>query len=760
MRGDLVTVFFFPEDSPKATTSIKYPPIHICQLYLSILNMEMVSKPVDPEAACCTDITENDLNLSVTELVERHVVMLFSKSSCPFCFGLKQLLDTYGVHYSVLEIDKTGKAKQYQQQLFEKGGERTVPQLFVDGSKVGGCTASKELQLTGDFQIKIAPYVTKDVVPEKRIKAFNYLFFPETVNSHVVRATGTLSMIYAVLCVGFYNHRATKWAVLGIAIDYFLRIIFGSASSPIGMAGTLLASPLKPVFVAGQPKQFAACCGFFMTALSAALYLSGQQLGGVIMIALLIPPAGMEGILNFCLVRVPPFLPPSLLTIPCAVQGCWMFGLAIDFKLIPPTIYEPYINYRALRSWAYHFNNDGVTYPVATNEHVLLPGQTESTPVDLIRKDRLEPQYKNQDYSVRHVTVDLFAVPMTGAALALCFMQVADLGDSSHPLSRHWGTKTVYEVLAIAASVFFGLISIAYLVRLFLWPKKACKEWHHPVYGNFFSAITISLTLFGMLLFNEALTFGITVVWIGSAGQLLITVLRVADLLYDRIGPEMVTPALMMAPVGNFISAIAFATYSRQPDAIDLRGHINYIPVARLWFAVAAIFGLILFAVTFYKSLLDNHTDPRSRPLIWIWMAAFSVSGPAYLYVSDSNGRDVVFQSLWLFSVFLCAVNGVGFLKGFYSYVNDLSIWVIAFSFCALSISTIQYNMFADDKLTRVLTIISLVLASACTAVCFIYTALWTVDRSLFVARNKWGPVSFMKLTHEGMFRLISVTGC
>jgi tellurite resistance protein TehA-like permease/glutaredoxin len=690
--------------------------------------MEMVPQ-VDAESPTFVDISNADANSSVEDLVKSHPVMLFSKSTCPFCFGLKSLLDSYGVHYTVVELDSTGRATALQQQLFEKGGERTVPQLFIDGTKVGGCTKCKELQISGEFQSKIAPYMTKDVKKEPHIKNFNYFYFPEVVNGLVVRATGTLSMIYAVLCVAFWDHRATKWAVLAIAIDYLLRIVFGSGSSPIGMVGALIVSPMKPIFTPGQPKQFAACCGLFMTGLSAALYLSGQKLGGVIMIALLIPPAGMEGILNFCL-------------------GCWMFGLAIQFKMIPPTIYEPYISYRAFRSWAYDFNNSDVKYDVVQNEHVLLPGQQEPSPVDLIRKDRLEPQYKNQDYSIRHVTVDFYAIPMTAAALAFCYKMVSDVDEN--PWARNWGTTKVYQVLAITASILFGIISIAYIIRAFMWPKKVYKEWRHPVYGNFFSAITITLTLLGTLLYADALTFGITVVWIGSVGQLLITVLRVSDLIFDRIGNDMISPALMMAPVGNFISAIAFCMYANDPAAIDLRGNLNYIPVARLWFAVAAVFGIILFTITFQRAMLDIHADPRGRPLHWIWMAAFAVSGPAYLAVSDSDGRDVLFQSLWLFSVFLVSINGMGVLKGFYSYVDDLSIWVMAFSFCALSLSTIQYNMFANDFFTRVLTIISLVMASASTAVCFTYTVMWAVNLNLFVSRNKWGPISFMKLTHEG----------
>lgn len=229
-------------------------------------------------------------------------VIMISKTSCPFCLELKRTLLSFGVHFIVIEADKTGKMNALCKEMHELYGMSTFPLLIIDGIKVGGCTDCKTFEFSGEFQTKLASYITKDVPPETKHPCFNILFFPETVNNWAVRATGTLSMIYAILCTAFWNHRATKWAVLGLAIDYTLRIIFGGPASPVGMIGAALVARIPPNFSAGPPKQFAACCGWFMTALSAALYLSGQPIGGAVMIALLIPPAGMEGLLDFCLV--------------------------------------------------------------------------------------------------------------------------------------------------------------------------------------------------------------------------------------------------------------------------------------------------------------------------------------------------------------------------------------------------------------------------------------------------------------------------
>jgi glutaredoxin len=301
------------------------------------------------EDALVSDETEAFKASSVKDFIStRQGVVMISKSSCPFCLELKRTLLSFGVHYTVVEADKTGKINTVCKEMHELYGMSTFPLLIIDGTKVGGCTDCKTFEFNGEFQTKLAPYITKDVPPEVKHPCFNILFFPETVNNWAVRSTGTLSMIYAILCTAFWNHRATKWAVLALAIDYTLRIIFGGPGSPIGMIGAALVARIPPDLAAGPPKQFAACCGWFMTTLSAALYLSGQPIGGAVMIALLIPPAGMEGLLDFCLVLsahlslfLPLFasyLPPLIVSFfHLRVAGCSVMQLTLE-SFLPPSI--------------------------------------------------------------------------------------------------------------------------------------------------------------------------------------------------------------------------------------------------------------------------------------------------------------------------------------------------------------------------------------------------------------------------------------
>ena len=328
--------------------------------------MELVSVPVgesenninDIEAALNCDVTSKlEGKESAEELIKSKPVVMLSKSTCPFCFELKRTLQSYGVNYEVAELDLLPSMTSIQKDLLEKYGVSTVPLLFLKGELIGGCMQVKELEHSGEFQRLISPYLTFDVPPEKRVARFTILYFPETVNKLVVRATGLLSMLYCIFCVAFFDRRGTRYAVLGLAIDFVLRIIFGSGSSPIGMIGAAFVSRFKPIYSAGAPKQFAACCGAFMSILAAALLLAGQELAGTIVIGALIFPTGLEGIFDFCL-------------------GCWMFGIAISLNIIPPSVYRPYLNIFPAKKWAQNFSTDtSVKYEAVASTHVMTPGQ-------------------------------------------------------------------------------------------------------------------------------------------------------------------------------------------------------------------------------------------------------------------------------------------------------------------------------------------------------------------------------------------------
>merc|ERR1712007_27844 len=72
-------------------------------------------------------------------IVSSHPVVVFSKTSCPYCSQVKQLLATLSAKTEVVELDTTSDGPDIQAALKEWTGQRTVPNVFIGGTHIGGC---------------------------------------------------------------------------------------------------------------------------------------------------------------------------------------------------------------------------------------------------------------------------------------------------------------------------------------------------------------------------------------------------------------------------------------------------------------------------------------------------------------------------------------------------------------------------------------------------------------------------------------------
>lgn len=66
-------------------------------------------------------------------------ITLYTKDYCPYCVKAKTLLKQKGVESQVTEIDVTHDANALQEMLAKSNGKRTVPQIFIGETHVGGC---------------------------------------------------------------------------------------------------------------------------------------------------------------------------------------------------------------------------------------------------------------------------------------------------------------------------------------------------------------------------------------------------------------------------------------------------------------------------------------------------------------------------------------------------------------------------------------------------------------------------------------------
>ena len=80
-------------------------------------------------------------------------IEIYTSPWCPFCIADKRLLDNKGLAYK--EIDVTMKSGARQEMVERAGGNRKVPQIFVDGEYIGDCDDIMALEADGELDARL-----------------------------------------------------------------------------------------------------------------------------------------------------------------------------------------------------------------------------------------------------------------------------------------------------------------------------------------------------------------------------------------------------------------------------------------------------------------------------------------------------------------------------------------------------------------------------------------------------------------------------
>lgn len=85
----------------------------------------------------------------VQKLIKDNVVMMFSKSYCPYCKEVKKLFNSLGINFHALEVDLEENGQEIQNALLEMSGQKTVPNTYINGVHLGGADATKSAHSEG-----------------------------------------------------------------------------------------------------------------------------------------------------------------------------------------------------------------------------------------------------------------------------------------------------------------------------------------------------------------------------------------------------------------------------------------------------------------------------------------------------------------------------------------------------------------------------------------------------------------------------------
>ncbi|KAF9200936.1 hypothetical protein BGZ49_008834 [Haplosporangium sp. Z 27] len=95
--------------------------------------MGQSSSTLSPEMAAA-------IKTQVDNIIATNSVVVFSKTTCPYCAKAKARLEQFGVKAHIVELNEVENGAAIQDYLKELTGQGTVPNIFIGQKHIGGCS--------------------------------------------------------------------------------------------------------------------------------------------------------------------------------------------------------------------------------------------------------------------------------------------------------------------------------------------------------------------------------------------------------------------------------------------------------------------------------------------------------------------------------------------------------------------------------------------------------------------------------------------
>jgi cysteine synthase A len=81
----------------------------------------------------------------VSEIVQNEPVVMFALEWCEFCWSVRKLFARLGIQYRSVDLDSVDyqagdRGGKIRAVLAQRTGAVTIPQIFIGGAHIGGCT--------------------------------------------------------------------------------------------------------------------------------------------------------------------------------------------------------------------------------------------------------------------------------------------------------------------------------------------------------------------------------------------------------------------------------------------------------------------------------------------------------------------------------------------------------------------------------------------------------------------------------------------
>jgi len=276
--------------------------------------------------------------------------------------------------------------------------------------------------------------------------------------------------------------------------------------------------------------------------------------------------------------------------------------------------------------------------------------------------------------SARH-RFDYVPVGLFGSVMGLTGLSVAWRLAHARYGTPDWVADAV-GALAVAA---FVAVLAGYVAKSITSPGAVVAEFRHPIAGNLFGTILISLLLLPIVLAPVSLPLAQAMWCVGAVGMLAFAWLIVSRWMGERQQVAHATPAWIIPVVGMLDVPLALPSLGLPPlhDAMVLG------------LAVGLFFAVPLFTLVFSRLVFEPPLPDALQPSLLILVAPFAVGFSAY--VVTSGHVDLFAEALYALTLFVLAVmlGRLGKLRTCCPF--RVAWWAVSFPLAAAAIAGLRF---------------------------------------------------------------------
>ena len=292
--------------------------------------------------------------------------------------------------------------------------------------------------------------------------------------------------------------------------------------------------------------------------------------------------------------------------------------------------------------------------------------------------------------------LDYLPVGLFGSVMGLSGLSVA--WRLAH--ARYGAPEWITLAIAGAAVLAFLLVAAAYAVKLLTAFATVRSEFRHPIAGNLFGTLLISLLLLPIVMepFAHRLAQGVWIV--GAAGMVLFAWLIVSHWMSDRQQVAHATPVWIIPVVGLLDVPLALPVLGLPP----MHGLMVFALAVGLFFAVP------LFTLIFSRLLFEPPLPDTLKASLLILVAPFAVGYSAYTVTVGQT--DLFAEALYMLTLFMLAVL-LGQLRNLpFCSPFRVSWWAVSFPLAASSIAALRFAAAQPGIITDAIAVTLLALAT------------------------------------------------